>query len=48
MRAKICDTEIYFDVRGAELVPEGAAMRERPVAFPIHGGSSADHTGFKR
>jgi proline iminopeptidase len=47
MRAKIRDTEIYFDVEGAGLVPEGAAMRERPVAFLIHGGPGADHTGFK-
>src|SRR5690349_6757167 len=47
MRAKVRDTEIYFDVDGAGLVPEGAAMRERPVAFLVHGGPGADHTGFK-
>jgi len=47
MRAKIRDTKIYFDVEGAGLVPEGAAMRERPVAFLSHGGPGADHTGFK-
>jgi proline iminopeptidase len=47
MRAKIRDTEIYFDVDGAGLVPKGAAMRERPVALVIHGGPGADHTGFK-
>jgi proline iminopeptidase len=47
MRAKVRDTEIYFDVEGAGLVPDGAAMRQRPVAFLIHGGPGADHTGFK-
>ena len=47
MRAKVRDTEIYFDVEGAGLVPEGATMKERPVAFLIHGGPGADHTGFK-
>jgi hypothetical protein len=47
MRAKVRDTEIYFDVEGAGLVPEGATMHERPVAFLIHGGPGADHTGFK-
>lgn len=47
MRAKIRDTEIYFDVEGSALVPDGARMREKPVAFLVHGGPGADHTGFK-
>jgi len=47
MRAKIRDTELYFDVEGVGLVPHGAQMREKPVAFLIHGGPGADHTGFK-
>lgn len=47
MRARIRDTEIYFDVDGAGLVPDGAKMRERPVAFIIHGGPGSDHTGIK-
>ncbi len=47
MRAKVRDTEIYFDVDGAGRVPEGATMRQRPVAFLSHGGPGADHTGFK-
>ena len=47
MRAKVRDTEIYFDVEGAGLVPDGAAMRERPVGLVIHGGPGADHSGFK-
>ena len=47
MRAAIRGTEIYFDVEGAALVPDGPAMRERPVAFVLHGGPGGDHTGFK-
>lgn len=47
MYAKIRDTEIYFDVEGAGLVPDGARMKENPVAFLVHGGPGADHTGFK-
>ena len=47
MRAKICDTEIYFDVEGMGLVPDGPAMREQPVIFALHGGPGGDHTGYK-
>ena len=47
MRAKLRDTELYFDVEGAGLVPDGKRMREKPVAFLIHGGPGADHTSFK-
>lgn len=47
MRARIRDTEIYFDVEGAALVPDGARMKEKPVAFVVHGGPGADHTSFK-
>jgi len=47
MRASIHDTEIFFDVDGPALVPDGPRMRERPVAFAIHGGPGGDHSGFK-
>jgi proline iminopeptidase len=47
MRARIRDTEIYFDIEGAGLVPDGPVMREKPVAFILHGGPGSDHTGFK-
>ena len=47
MRLHVRDTELYFDVEGAGLVPDGPRMRERPVAFIIHGGPGGDHTGFK-
>jgi proline iminopeptidase len=47
MRATIRDTEIYFDIEGAGLVPDRDQMREKPPAFIIHGGPGGDHTGFK-
>jgi proline iminopeptidase len=47
MRARIRDTEIFFDVEGAALVPDGPRMAERPVAFLLHGGPGGDHSGFK-
>lgn len=47
MRAAIRDTEIWFDIEGLGLVPDGPQMRERPVAFAIHGGPGGDHSGFK-
>lgn len=47
MRAKIRDTEIYFDIEGSALVADGPRMREKPVAFLVHGGPGADHTSYK-
>jgi len=47
MRARIRDTEIYFDIEGAGLVPDGSRMREKPIAFLVHGGPGADHSSFK-
>jgi proline iminopeptidase len=47
MRAKIRDTELYFDIEGAGLVPVGDRMKEKPVVFLVHGGPGADHTSFK-
>jgi proline iminopeptidase len=47
MRANIRDTEIYFDVDGAALVADGSSLREKPVAFVVHGGPGVDHTSAK-
>jgi proline iminopeptidase len=41
------DTEIYFDIEGAGLVPDGKRMVEKPIMFAVHGGPGADHTGYK-
>ena len=47
MRARVRDTEIFFDIDGAALVAEGPRMLERPTAFLIHGGPGVDHTSLK-
>lgn len=47
MKARIRDTEIYFDVTGFGLVADGATLRERPTAFLIHGGPGGDHAASK-
>jgi proline iminopeptidase len=47
MRAAVRDTELYFDIEGMGLVPDGGRMREKPIAFVIHGGPGSDHSGFK-
>ncbi|MGB3532487.1 MAG: alpha/beta fold hydrolase [Microcoleaceae cyanobacterium] len=47
MKAKIRDTELYFDVEGSGLVVKGDRLQEKPIAFVIHGGPGADHTSYK-
>ncbi len=47
MRAKIRDTEIFFDVEGCSLVVDGSRMCEQPVAFLVHGGPGVDHSSYK-
>jgi len=47
MRAKIRDTEIFFDTQGSALVVDGSQMREQPVAFIVHGGPGVDHSSYK-
>ena len=47
MRAAVRGTEIFFDVEGAGLVPDGGTMREKRPALVIHGGPGGDHSGFK-
>lgn len=45
--AKVNDAEIFFDVEGAGLVPDGEKMKQRDVCFVLHGGPCMDHTYFK-
>lgn len=47
MRAKLNGANLYFDIDGMQLVPEGDRMVERPVLFLLHGGPGGDHVGFK-
>jgi proline iminopeptidase len=47
LRATIRDTELYFDVDGMGLVPDGPRMVERPTLFLVHGGPGGEHSRFK-
>jgi proline iminopeptidase len=47
MRIGVNGTELYFDVEGAGLVPNGWRMRERPVLLILHGGPGYDHACYK-
>jgi pimeloyl-ACP methyl ester carboxylesterase len=47
MRVAIGDISLYFDVDGAQLVPDGPSMLERPTIIALHGGPGADHSLFK-
>lgn len=47
MKARINGVELYFDVEGAGLEPDGSTMREKPVCFLLHGGPGMDHTLYK-
>ncbi len=47
MHASVRGTRLYFDIDGAGLVPDGQAIRARPVAMLVHGGPGGDHSGFK-
>ena len=39
--------QLYVDIEGPGLVPDGAAMREKPTLILLHGGPGYDHSGFK-
>jgi proline iminopeptidase len=47
MRVAVRDTEIFFDVEGAEFVPDGPVLRRKPTIILLHGGPGADHSRLK-
>ncbi|WP_103110513.1 alpha/beta fold hydrolase [Brevibacillus reuszeri] len=47
MFAKVNGTKLYFDVEGAELVPDNGTWKKKPVCFVVHGGPGGEHIGFK-
>jgi proline iminopeptidase len=47
MRARVRDTDLFFDVEGVLLARDDAEIREKPVLVALHGGPGGDHTGFK-
>jgi proline iminopeptidase len=48
MKAKIRDTEIYFDIAGMQLEPVKNDLLEKSVLFLLHGGPGGDHLRFKQ
>lgn len=47
MKAKLRNTEIYFDITGVQIAPSKNDLIERPVLFLIHGGPGGNHIHFK-
>jgi pimeloyl-ACP methyl ester carboxylesterase len=47
MRVLVNGVRIFFDVEGASLVPDGAAMRRKPTLLLLHGGPGFDHSIYK-
>jgi len=47
MRVRVNGVVLYFDVEGAGLRAEGAAMVPKPTLLLLHGGPGADHTLYK-
>ena len=39
--------QLFVDIEGPGLVPDGAVMREKPSLVLLHGGPGYDHSGFK-
>lgn len=48
MKAKIRDTEIFFDVLGEAIEYKDNIVHEKPVMFCVHGGPGGDHSAFKK
>jgi proline iminopeptidase len=45
MRVRVNGTELWFDVDGPGLVPDGRRMRRRPTVLAVHGGPGGyDHS----
>jgi proline iminopeptidase len=47
VKVSVNGVELFFDVDGAQLVPEGPWMRERPVVILLHTGPGIDHSLYK-
>jgi proline iminopeptidase len=47
MHVQVNGVRLFFDVEGGKLVPEGAAMREKPTLLLLHGGPGFDHSIYK-
>jgi pimeloyl-ACP methyl ester carboxylesterase len=48
MRVAVDDgVRLFFDVDGAQWVPDGPRLKERPIILLLHGGPGFDHSSYK-
>jgi pimeloyl-ACP methyl ester carboxylesterase len=47
MRVSLGDVNLWFDVSGPSVVPDGAGVIERPTLVAVHGGPGTDHINLK-
>jgi proline iminopeptidase len=47
MHVLVNGVRLFFDVEGAQLVPAGRTMRQRPTVVLLHGGPGADHSHYR-
>src|SRR5262245_66152187 len=47
MRVLVNGLQLFFDVEGASLVPDGPNMRPKPTLLLLHGGPGFDHSIYK-
>lgn len=47
MYAQVNGVRLFFDVEGAEWVPDGDSLRRKPTLLLLHGGPGFDHASFK-
>ncbi len=47
MFVTVNDQQIFFDVVGSKLAPDGPVMREKPTLLVLHGGPGFDHSGLR-
>lgn len=48
MKASLRGTEIFYDVAGMQVAPQGEGFVERPVLFLLHGGPGGSHLRYKQ
>jgi hypothetical protein len=44
MHVLVNGVRLFFDVESTKLVPNGAAMQEKPTLLLLHGGPGFDHS----
>jgi len=47
MKARVRGIQLFFDLEGAKLAPDGPWMRDRPTVVLLHTGPGTDHSFYK-